>query len=211
MSEILDIFGDFGVSVLLATGSLLAVWVPFWRGVRLCRRARAATRRVDPAEIGRRRRRGDADRGESLGLHLLRVADQSLRELRSAGAHEPRSFVLDAARQHTENEYDTCYARPISMYANILPPIGFIGTPAGLLILFLSMRLSSGSLELGALALALTSTLFALIGFAALESLKIRLYGRLLGSLDDALRHVPALSPVRPPARSGPRAVAAAD
>ena len=83
------------------------------------------------------------------------------------------------------NEYDTHYAHPISMYANLRPPIGFIGTTGGMLILFLSMHFSNSSLEIGALAVALTSSIFALIGFSALEGLKIRLYGRLLGSLSD--------------------------
>ena len=65
--------------------------------------------------------------------------------------------------------------------------IGFIGTTGGLLVLFLSMRIASDSLEIGALAMALTSSIFALIGFAILEGVKIRLYGRMLGGLDDAL------------------------
>jgi hypothetical protein len=34
---------------------------------------------------------------------------------------------------------------------------------------------------------ALTSSIFALIGFSALEGIKIRLYGRLLASLDEVL------------------------
>jgi hypothetical protein len=74
------------------------------------------------------------------------------------------------------------------MYTNILPPIGFIGTTFGFMILFLSMRMENDSLELGALAMALSSSLFALVGFALLEGLKIRLYRRLLSGLDDAIR-----------------------
>ena len=94
--------------------------------------------------------------------------------------------LLDATRQYVMNEYDAHFARPISMYANLLPPLGFIGSTGGMLILFLSIHLANGALELGALALALTSSIFALVGFAALESVKIRLYRRLLGSLDHA-------------------------
>jgi hypothetical protein len=73
----------------------------------------------------------------------------------------------------------------ITMYASLLPPIGFIGTTGGMLILFLSMHLADDSLELGALAIALTSSVFALIAYAGLEGLKIRLYSRLLDSLRD--------------------------
>jgi hypothetical protein len=56
-----------------------------------------------------------------------------------------------------------------------------------MLFLFLSIHLGDVSLELGALALALTSSIFALIGFALLEGLKIRLYGRLLRCLDEVV------------------------
>ena len=73
------------------------------------------------------------------------------------------------------------------MCANILPPIGFIGTTGGLMILFVSMRVASESLELGALAVALGSSIFALLGYTFLEGLRFRLYGRLLARLDDAL------------------------
>jgi hypothetical protein len=45
------------------------------------------------------------------------------------------------------------------------------------------MHLADDSLELGALAIALTSSVFALIAYAGLEGLKIRLYARLLASL----------------------------
>jgi hypothetical protein len=52
-------------------------------------------------------------------------------------------------------------------------------------MLFLSMSASNSSLELGALALALTSSIFALVGFSILEGMKIRLYSRLLIALGD--------------------------
>jgi len=42
-------------------------------------------------------------------------------------------------------------------------------------------------LEVGALGIALTSTIFALVGFASFEALKIKLYSRLLHSIDLAL------------------------
>jgi hypothetical protein len=42
-------------------------------------------------------------------------------------------------------------------------------------------------LQMGALALALSSTIFALIGYATLESMKIHLYGRLSRSIDAGL------------------------
>ncbi len=120
---------------------------------------------------------------------MIRILQKSLREGEREG--QPSDFIFDASRQYVLNEYEHHYARLISMYASLLPPIGFIGTTGGMLILFLSMHLADDSLELGALAIALTSSVFALIAYAALEGLKIRLYSRLLDSLRDveALYH----------------------
>ena len=171
---------EIGVTALVSSLALIAVWVPFFRGLKLSLRARAATRRVprkalaDAANSG-----GDVD---CFSLLMVRVLAKSLRD--SQG--HPAEFVIDASRQYVENEYESNYAKLISMYANLLPPIGFIGTTTGMLILFFSMHASSSSLELGALALALTSSIFALIGFAVLEAIKIRLYGRLLLCVEDA-------------------------
>jgi hypothetical protein len=56
--------------------------------------------------------------------------------------------------------------------------------------LFSFVDLDAGAtqtLEVGALGVALTSTIFALMGFASLEALEIKLYGRLLNCIDLAL------------------------
>ena len=42
-------------------------------------------------------------------------------------------------------------------------------------------------MELGAVAVALTSSIFALIGYAVLEGMKIQLYGRLMEGVGDVL------------------------
>lgn len=170
----------------MASGlALAAVWFPLWQGMRLCYEAREATRHLDARELQAKLRenpRGGSD--EPLALVMLRTLAESLRENR---AGHPRNFIIDAARQYVVNEYDTHFAARISMYANLLPPIGFIGTTGGLLILFVSMHMSDSSLELGALAIALTSSIFALIGFALLEGTKLRLYSRLLLSIDEVI------------------------
>ena len=163
--------------------ALVAVWFPLYRGLRLCLEARAATRRLDAPELRRRMDQSSAAPGEPLALLMVRTLVRSLRE--STG--HPREFVVDATKQYVVNEYDANYARPISMYANLLPPIGFIGTTGGLLVLFVGMHMADGTLELGALAIALTSSIFALVGFSTLEGIKIRLYGRLLACLDEVL------------------------
>jgi hypothetical protein len=174
-----DLLLTCGVSAI----SLLAVWFPLYRGLRLCLEARAATRRLEATELRRRVDQPLGAPGEPLALLMVRTLVRSLRE--SSG--HPREFVIDATKQYVVNEYDTNYARPISMYANLLPPIGFIGTTGGLLVLFVAMHMADGSLELGALAIALTSSIFALIGFSTLEGIKIRLYSRLLACLEEVL------------------------
>ena len=173
-----DLVLTCGVTAL----AVAAVWIPLYRALRLCLSARAATRCMEVGELRRKLKNTSAQPDDPLALLMLRTLVKTLRET----SDHPREFVIDATRQYVFNEYDSHYARPISMYANILPPIGFIGTTGGLLILFVSMHLADASLELGALAVALVSSIFALIGFSTLEGLKIRLYTRLLTCLDQA-------------------------
>ncbi len=180
--------GEIAITALVSACSLLAVWIPFYRGLKIFFEARAATRRPGPSALRRALREGERTKGgrhhvKPISVLMLRLLRKSVREDQSY----PMEFIIDATRQYVVNEYDANYARLISMYSNLLPPIGFIGTTGGLLVLFLSMHLADGSLELSAVALALTSSIFALIGFAVLEGLKIGLYGRLLGCLQEAL------------------------
>jgi hypothetical protein len=176
---------DMSVMVLLTLVALAAVWVPFVRGTRLCFQAWKATERLSPAKLTQKSA-GKKVGGESepLSLLMMRVLRKSMRQ-NDMSDHYPSDFVFDAARQYVMHEYSSHYASLISMYASLLPPIGFVGTTGGMLILFLSMHLGDSALELGALAVALTSSVFALVAFSVLEGLKVRLYRRLLVCLAD--------------------------
>ena len=174
--------GDETMTILVTGVALAAVCVPFFQGLRIALGGWAATRRASSEEL-RRGRPEKSGKTEPLACLMLRVLQKSLREGERDG--QPSDFVFDATRQYVVNEYEHNYARLITMYASLLPPIGFIGTTGGMLILFLSMHLAEDSLELGALAIALTSSVFALIAYAGLEGLKIRIYARLLSSLRD--------------------------
>ncbi len=55
-------------------------------------------------------------------------------------------------------------------------------------MLFISLRFASSPLQMSALALALSSTIFALLGYAFLEGLKIHLYQRLVHCLEESTR-----------------------
>jgi biopolymer transport protein ExbB/TolQ len=178
---------DVTMTLLVSGASLLAVMVPFSRGLLIGLQGYAATAKLNAAEIAKGLEAADSgsQAGSSIVVRMLHVLQKALRE--SERETCPTEFIVDASRQYACNDYDARYARQISMCANILPPIGFIGTTGGLLVLFLSMQVGSGSLELAALATALTSSIFALVGFAILEALKFRLYRRMLDRVEDAV------------------------
>ena len=139
-------------SAIVTTGVFLAVLVPFSNGLRAVAAAWSATRRVGPDEL----RRGQSDRSggaEPLAILMIRILQKSLRDNEQDG--QPSDFVFDASRQYVMNEYDHNYARLISMYANLLPPLGFVGTTGGMLMNFMSMHSKDEGLELVSLALAL--------------------------------------------------------
>lgn len=177
-----SMLGDEMMTILVSGIALVAVLFPLVRGLRVIMDGWAATRRVPVEEL----RHGKSEwktGAEPLAFLMVRVLQKSLREGGREG--QPSDFVFDATRQYIFNEFDHHYSRLITMYASLLPPIGFIGTTGGMLILFISMHLGDDSLELGALAIALTSSVFALIAYAGLEGLKIRLYARLLDTVRD--------------------------
>ena len=184
MSGIDSILPDSGVTLLLTLLALGAVCVPFVRGTQLCLHAWAATARLRPAELKAGAASSAPGGVEPLALLLMRVLRKSIHHNDQTESHPP-DFIFDAARQYAMHEYQSHYSSLISMYASLLPPIGFVGTTGGMLILFLSMHLSDSSLELGALAVALSSSVFALVAFSVLEGFKVRLYRRLLICLGD--------------------------
>jgi len=171
------------LSIVLTLLAIIAAAVPFVRGFRVCLQAWQATRPValDALEDGSLSEDGEV---EPLASYLVRLARKAIADTEG----HPDEFVFDATQNHVMDEYDIQFATPISMYAGILPPMGFIGTTGGLLILFLSMRFTNEALEFGGVALALISSVVALVGFGILESLRIRLYGRMLDGVATARR-----------------------
>jgi len=164
--------------------ALIAVWFPFWWGLRACMRGFSVTRKVSAAEI-----KAALDR-DIPGAHDP-IAAQVLRVLRSSQRDNPEkmpmAFLIDASRQYVANEYEANYAKPVTLFSNILPPIGFIGTLFGLVVLVLAKGGDGDKmLEMVGLAGAVSKSICALFGFIVLESLKIRLYSRMLAGLDEA-------------------------
>jgi hypothetical protein len=180
---ILSLSLELLVTAAIGFVSLIAVAIPLYRGVRVVVQGRAATRFASVEEL-----RGallqPPKAADPLGLLMVRVLGRARAENPDG---YPVELLRDATRQYVINEYEIRYAEPLAMYSNLLPPIGFIGTTVGMLVLFVSLHLSNGSLQIGALGIALCSTIFALIGLAVLEHCKISIYNRLLRAIDAAM------------------------
>lgn len=182
---------ELWLTAIVSLIALVAVMIPFARGLALSLGARRLTRRIAGDELAHRLA-GHAVPNEPITLAAVRVIEESLEE--ESGAH-PLPFLRDATKQYMLNEYETAFAQPVSMFANLLPPIGFIGTTIGLAFLLASMHLAEESLQLGALAIALSSTIAALLCFAILETLKVGLYRRVIRCLDDAMGYALPAAP----------------
>lgn len=85
----------------------------------------------------------------------------------------PEPYIRDAAYQFSERYFETKFLEPVSMLANLMPPLGFIGTILGMVIQFLS---NTGNLKndiaIAGIATALYTTFIALIFYTFLELLK---------------------------------------
>ena len=177
--------GMVTLALFVTIGAIVAVLIPFLFGLRASLRAFSVTRRLDDRDIERALKSERGEVGEPIAVQVLRVLRSSLRE--NQGERMPTAFLVDASRQYVTHEVRANYFDPISMFSNILPPIGFIGTLIGLVVLVLSKSSGSETLELIGLAGAVSKSILALFGFIVLESIKILLYGRMMRGLDDAL------------------------
>ncbi len=85
----------------------------------------------------------------------------------------PDAFIRDAAFQFSERYFERTFLDPISMIANLMPPLGFIGTIMGMVIHFLSNTGSLNSeITMAGIATALYTTFIGLICYTFLEFLK---------------------------------------
>ncbi|MDY6830861.1 MAG: MotA/TolQ/ExbB proton channel family protein [Thermodesulfobacteriota bacterium] len=102
-----------------------------------------------------------------------------------------RLFLADATRQMAENMFESRYMEPLTMFASLLPPLGFIGTVFGMILIFL-VKVDPGS-ELSTIGLgaALFTTLAALILFVVLEIIKLWLLRLFRDRVDKGLSFVP--------------------
>lgn len=85
------------------------------------------------------------------------------------------SFLADATRKMAENLFETKYLEPLILSSNLLPPMGFIGTVFGMIMIFLAKVNPGSELNTIGLGAALFTTLLALILFVILEAMKLLL------------------------------------
>ena len=103
----------------------------------------------------------------------------------------PDTFIRDAAFQFSERYFEKKFLEPMSMLANLMPPLGFIGTILGMVIQFLS---NSGNLKsditIVGIATALYTTFIALIFYTFLEFLKRIFFSLAQKRIDEGLAAV---------------------
>lgn len=107
----------------------------------------------------------------------------------------PVSFLVDATHQLVENLYHTRYINKITMITNLLPPMGFIGTIFGMIMIFLAKGDPNSDLNTMGLGAALFTTLLALTCFVILEVFKKSLINLAASRIERALSCPEPVSP----------------
>jgi biopolymer transport protein ExbB len=121
--------------------------------------------------------------------------EEQNKEQNSDKVMPPDAFIRDAAYQYSERYFEEKFLEPISMMANLMPPMGFIGTIIGMVVHFLS---NSGTLNseltVAGIATALYTTFIALVCFTFLEFLKKIFYSLAYKRIDEGLAAVTDLT-----------------
>lgn len=101
--------------------------------------------------------------------HYLTEKQQDLQQHKTI---PPDGYIRDAAFQYSERYYRDRFLEPISLIANLMPPLGFLGTIMGISVHFLSNAGTLNSnLTVTGIATALYTTFVGLICFTILEFL----------------------------------------
>jgi biopolymer transport protein ExbB/TolQ len=107
----------------------------------------------------------------------------------------PDAFIRDAAFQFSERYFEEKFLDPVGMMANLMPPMGFIGTIIGMVVHFLS---NSGTLNsevtVAGIATALYTTFIALICFTFLEFMRKVFYALAHRRIDEGLAAIVQLA-----------------
>ncbi len=103
----------------------------------------------------------------------------------------PDAFIQDAAFQYSEKFFEENYLNPIAMVANLMPPLGFIGTIIGMVVHFLSSSATLNThLAVAGIATALYTTFIAMICYTVLEFLLKVFSGMARRRIDEGVKGV---------------------
>ncbi len=129
--------------------------------------------------------------GEASDLEdpLMVIAVKTFNAAHHEHSHTPYpvSFLVDATHQLVENLYHTRYINKITMITNLLPPMGFIGTIFGMIMIFLAKGDPNSDLNTTGLGVALFTTLITLTCFVILEAFKKSLINLASSRIERAL------------------------
>jgi biopolymer transport protein ExbB len=104
----------------------------------------------------------------------------------------PDAYLRDAACQYSYRYFEDKYLEPIALMANLMPPLGFIGTIIGMVVHFLSNTASLNSnLSVAGIATALYTTFVGLVCYTILELLLKIFSGMARRRIDEGLVAVP--------------------
>jgi biopolymer transport protein ExbB len=109
----------------------------------------------------------------------------------------PDAYLRDAAYQYSYRYFEDKYLEPIALMANLMPPLGFIGTIVGMVVHFLSNTGSfNANLSVAGIATALYTTFIGLVCYTILEFLLKIFSGMARRRIDEGLAAVPDTMPL---------------
>ncbi|GAB6094727.1 hypothetical protein JCM14469_09790 [Desulfatiferula olefinivorans] len=147
-------------------------------------RAHRHIRPVPPEQM-----KAQISRESSLDDPLMLMAAKTFysAHLEHKGNGYSKSFLADATFQLVENTFHTKFVNKITMISNLLPPMGFIGTIFGMIMIFLAKADPNSNLNTSGLGAALFTTLIALSCFVVIEVMKKNLINLSEVRIDKAL------------------------
>lgn len=157
----------------------LAIGVFFFYALTKCWQAQRYLARVDVQELGKD---GDdlthLDNKTSLAFVAASFFCKTKKHYMQDNPYDrrqhkmipPDGYIRDAAFQYSERYFQERFLEPISLIANLMPPLGFLGTIIGISVHFLSNAGTLNSnLTVTGIATALYTTFVGLICFTVLE------------------------------------------
>ena len=162
-------------SPVFRVANIAAIALFFFLGILRCTKASRLLRKTETdVDFDRHLNGRPSVSGDDLSLIAAKHVYRAYEEYQE-NAYYPESFLEQAAERFVEHYFESKHLDKISTYSNLLPPLGFLGTVAGMIGVFFSGGDLSRASNQEGLATALYSTLVALSCYSILEVVRIRL------------------------------------